>query len=98
MKLLQIFNAVAFALMSTFAVTLGVVALMYAVHHDASPRMQAEWPSVASVTAGFWVLAVVTGLTWWLHRRSSGARWVAQAVSVALLLVGAFLLMRFLRG
>ena len=82
MKALQIFNAVALALSLTFAVTLGVVALIYAIYLDASPRMRAEWPTVALVTGVFWALSAITGLTFWAQRRVLAWRWLAQAASV----------------
>lgn len=98
MKLLQIFNAVVLALTATFAVTLGVVSLMYAVHLDASPRMRAEWPTVSTVTAVFWALAALAGLTLWAQRRRHRWRWLAQAMSLLALLAGAMTLLRVLRA
>ncbi|MES0874208.1 hypothetical protein [Sinimarinibacterium thermocellulolyticum] len=98
MKAVQIFNAVALALCATFAVTLGVVALIYAIYLDASPRMRAEWPTVAAVTAVFWVLSVFTGLAFLAQRRLWSFRWPAQAASVLALVVGALLLIDLLRS
>lgn len=91
MKLLRAFNSLLFALSATFALTLGVVALMYAVNLDTAPRVRAEWPTVAGTTATFWVLAVVSGLAWWAVRRGFSWRWIAQGVSVASL-VGAIVI------
>lgn len=98
MKALQIFNAVALALCVTFAATLGVVALIYLIYLDASPRMRAEWPTVAVVTGVFWALSVVTGLALWAQRRALAWRWPAQIVSVGALVAGAFTLMNVLRS
>ena len=97
MKALQILNAVVFALCVTLAVTLGVVALIYAVHLESSPRLQAEWPTVARVTTVFWVLSGVTGLAFWAQHRRLAWRWPAQASSVVALMLGAFALLRVLR-
>jgi hypothetical protein len=97
MKALQIFNAVMLALCVTFALTLGVVALIYAIYLDASPRMRAEWPTVAAVTAVFWGLSVFTGLSFWAQRRKLAWRWPAQVASVGALAVGALLLMNVLQ-
>lgn len=98
MKLLQIFNAVVLALTATFAITLGVVCLMYAANLDASPRMRAEWPTVVTVTAVFWVLSVFAGLAMWAQRRRTGWRWVAQAISAVALVAGAATLVRVLQA
>lgn len=97
MKALQIFNAVALALCATFAVTLGVVALIYAVYLDVSPRMRAEWPTVATVTAVFWLLSAFTALAFVAQRRAWGWRWPVQGVSVAALVAGALFLSNLLR-
>jgi heme/copper-type cytochrome/quinol oxidase subunit 4 len=97
MKALQIVNAVVLALCVTLAVTLGVVALIYVVHLESSPRLQAEWPTVARVTAVFWALSLVTGLSFWAQHRRLAWRWPAQASSVVALLLGAFALLRVLR-
>jgi hypothetical protein len=97
MRALQILNAVVLALCTTLAVTLGVVALIYVVHIDSSPRLQAEWPTVARVTAVFWVLSIVAGLTFWAQHRRLAWRWPAQAASVLALVLGAFALLRVLR-
>lgn len=98
MKLLQLFNAVAFALTATFAVILGVVSLMYAINLDASPRMRAEWPEVAQVTAVFWILAILAGSAWWAQRRRVRWRWLAEAASVAGLVAGGLTLLRVLQA
>ncbi|MGB0218706.1 MAG: hypothetical protein ACPGJF_05170 [Sinimarinibacterium flocculans] len=97
MKGLQIFNAVVLALCVTFAVTLGVVALIYAVYLDVSPRMRAEWPTVAVVTGVFWGLSAITGLAFWAQRRTLAWRWPAQLLSAGALALGAFTLMNVLR-
>ncbi len=98
MKLLQILNAVVLALTATLAVTLGVVCLMYAVHLDLSPRMRAEWPTVATVTAVFWVLAVFAGAALWAQHRRHRWRWPAQAASLLALVIGTLVLLRVLRA
>lgn len=98
MKLLQIFNAVVLALTAIFAVTLGVVCLMYAVNLDTSPRMRAEWPTVAAVTSVFWVLSIFAGLALWAQRRRHGWRWIAQAISGIALIAGAVTLVRVLQA
>lgn len=90
MKLLRAFNGLLFALSVTFALTLGVVCLMYAVNLDTAPRVRAEWPGVWQTTATFWVLGVFSGLAWWAQRRSLSWRWIAQALSL-IALVGAIL-------
>ncbi len=97
MKGLQILNAVVLALCLTLALTLGVVALIYAVHLDTSPRLQAEWPTVARVTSVFWVLSIITGLTFWAQHRRLSWRWPAQISSAVALAMGAFALMRVLQ-
>ncbi len=89
MKLLRAFNGLLFALSATFALTLGVVSLMYAVNLDTAPRVRAEWPAVAQTTATFWVLGVFSGLAWWAQRRNLSWRWIAQALSLVAL-IGAF--------
>lgn len=98
MKALQVFNAVALALCVTFALTLGVVALIYAIYLDTSPRMRAEWPTVALVTGVFWVLSLFTGAAFWAQRRALAWRWPAQLLSAGALLLGAFTLMNVLRA
>ncbi len=97
MKALRIFNAVVLALTATFAVTLGVVSLMYVVNLDASPRLRAEWPAVRSVTAVFWALFLCTGLAWWAQHRRSRWQWYAQALSTLALVIGVATLLRLLR-
>lgn len=98
MKAVQIFNAVALALCATFAITLGVVALIYAIYLDASPRMRAEWPAVATVTGVFWMLSVITAIAFFAQRRAWAWRWPAQALSIAALVAGAVFLSNFLRA
>lgn len=96
MKALQIFNAIVLALTATFALTLGVVTLMYAVNLDASPRMRAEWPAVAGATTVFWVLGAFAGATFWAQRHRYWWRWIAQGSSALVLGLGATLLLRIL--
>lgn len=98
MKLLQFFNVIAFLATATFAVNLGVVLLLYAIHHDLSPQIASEWGGVALITGGFWLLAVTTGLTWWMQRRVWRGRWVAQGLSSILLAIGAVAMTRYLQG
>lgn len=88
MNALHIFNAVLLALSATFAVTLSVVCLLYALNLDASPRMPVELASLAKVTAVFWVQALVGLPTFIGQRRVRSWRWIAQAVFVAVLVLG----------
>ncbi len=92
MKYLHYFNAVALALALTFALTLGVVSLMYLANLDASPRMRIEWPSVRNVTLVFVVLSVLAGAAFWGQYRHLRWRWGAQAILCAGLVVGALLI------
>jgi hypothetical protein len=85
MKLLRAFNGLLFALSATFALTMGVVCLMYAVNLDTAPRVRAEWPTVARTTATFWMLTLFSGLAWWSVRRGFSWRWVAQGLSLTAL-------------
>ena len=96
MKALQILSAVMLALTATFAVTLGVVCLMYWFNLDASPRMREEWPTILRVTSIFWVLSGFAALSWLTLRRRVGWMWPAQLVSAVGLVVGTMLLMRAL--
>lgn len=85
MKLLRAFNGLLFALSATFALTLGVVCLMYFVNLDTAPRVRAEWPTVSQITATFWILMMASGFAWWSVRRGFSWRWIAQGVSIATL-------------
>lgn len=98
MKGLQIFSALLLALTATFAVTLGVVCLMYYVNLDASPRVRDEWPAVATVTALFWVLTAFAALAWWTQRRRVAWLWPAQLFSAAGFAVAVAVLIRVLGG
>lgn len=98
MKGLQILSAVLLALTATFAVTLGVVSLMYFLNLDASPRMRDEWPTVATVTALFWVLTAFAALAWWTQRRRVAWLWPAQLFSAVGIVIGVLLLVRVLGG
>lgn len=93
MNALHIFNAVLLALSATFAVTLSVVCLLYALNLDASPRMPVELAGLAKVTAVFWVQTLVGLPTFIGQRRQRSWRWVAQAIFVAALAIG-YLLIR----
>lgn len=97
MKVLKILSAVLLALTATFAVTLGVVCLMYYVNLDASPRMREEWPTIVRVTSIFWVLSAFAALSWWTQRRRVRWLWPAQAVSAVGIVVGTMILVRVLR-
>ncbi|HEY1078302.1 MAG TPA: hypothetical protein VGE51_16520 [Fontimonas sp.] len=96
MKLLRAFNGLLFALSVTFALTLGVVSLMYVVNLDTAPRVRAEWPTVAQTTAMFWALGVFSGLAWWSQRRALSWRWIAQALSLIVLIGAIFFFDRVL--
>ncbi|MEQ1438253.1 hypothetical protein AAG565_02720 [Fontimonas sp. SYSU GA230001] len=96
MKALQIASAVLLALTVTFAVTLGVVCLMYYVNLESSPQMREEWPSLLAVTAIFWVLSAFAAMSWWAQRRQAAWMWPAQILSVLGVVVGAMLLVKVL--
>lgn len=98
MKALHILSAVVLALTATFAVTLGVVCLMYYVNLDASPQMREEWPTIVRVTSLFWVLTGFAALSWLTLRRRVRWMWPAQVLSAVGLVIGTMLLMRALQA
>lgn len=96
MKSLQIFNAVMLALAAAFAVTMGVVALIYAVYLGSEPRLQEDWPAVLAVTEVFGALTVMAALTFHAQRRSKSWRWIAQGMMVASFAAGGWILYQVL--
>ncbi len=98
MKALHYFNAVALALTATFAITLGVVSLMYWFHLDASPRMRGEWSSVGAVTLIFGVVSALAAAAFWGQWRGRRWRWIAQGVFVVGLVIGSLLIRAILEG
>lgn len=95
MKYLYYFNAVVLALAATFAITMGVVTLLYWVHMDSSPRIRSEWASVRDVTLVFAVLLVLAATAYWGLRHQR--RWFIAAETVLLAgLLGAAVAIRAL--
>lgn len=80
MKGIQIFNAVAMATAASFAATIGVVTLLYAVYLDAEPRLREDWPLVLTTFLVFCVLLLLSALTFYAHRREKTWRWPMEAV------------------
>lgn len=80
MKGIQIFNAVAMAAAASFAATIGVVTLLYAVYLDSEPRLREDWPLVLTTFLVFCVLLLVSALTFYAHRREKPWRWPMEAV------------------
>jgi hypothetical protein len=96
MKSLQIFNAVMLAAAAAFAVTMGVVALIYGVYLDTEPRIRQEWPTVLAVTEVFFMLSAVAGLAFHAQRRRKPWRWPAQLLMLGGFGVGGWILYRLL--
>ena len=86
MKGIQIFNAVAMAAAASFASTIGVVTLLYAIYLDSVPRLREDWPLVVTTFLVFCVLFLLSVLAFHAHRREKAWRWPAEAV----LLLGIF--------
>ena len=97
MKALNLFNAVMLALLATFAVTLGVVCLLYVFYVDAVPRLQAEWALVVRVTAVFAAMTVFAAAAFWAQWRQRSWRWPAEGGLLLALVVGVWCLQRILR-
>lgn len=98
MKYLHYFNVVTLALALTFAITLGVVSLMYLTNLDASPRMRIEWPSVRNVTLVFVVLSALAAAAFWGQFRHLRWRWGAQAVLGVGLVISALVIRAIVGG
>lgn len=96
MKSLQIFNGVMLAVAAAFAVTMGVVALIYGVYVGSEPRLREDWPAVLAVTGIFFVLTVIAGLAFHAQRKAWSGRWIAQAVMLAGFVAGGWMLYRVL--
>ena len=96
MKALQWFNVVTLLIAATFAVLLGVVCLLYAVHLDAAPRMREEWPLLVRTTLVFWAVAACSAVAWFGVRRTARWAWPAQAAQVAALVGGGMVLLQTL--
>lgn len=96
MKALNLFNAATLALTATFAMTLGVVAILYSFHLDAAPRMRSEWRTVSEITAIFAVLTGFSAAAFWAHWRRLGWRWPAQAALLLSLVGGGWWMQRIL--
>lgn len=96
MKGIQIFNAVVLATAAAFAATLGVVALLYAIYLDAVPRLREDWPQVITTASVFGVLLLLSGVTFHAQRRDKSWRWPMQAVLLAGIAAGGWVLYRTL--
>ncbi|HEY9544778.1 MAG TPA: hypothetical protein VIR56_02155 [Solimonas sp.] len=79
MKALNLFNVLLLALAGSFALTLGAVSIIYAVHLDAAPRMRSQWYVVLKVTLVFMVLTAASAATVWSQWRRLSWRWPAQS-------------------
>lgn len=97
-KGLQIVNASILALNVTFALTLGVVTLIYSFYLDAAPRIREEWSMVGLMTAIFTVLSLTSYAGFFGLWRQKSWRWPAQGLMWASLLLGGALLLRILRN
>lgn len=87
MKALTLLNAVILVVTASFALTMGAVSIIYAVHLDAAPRMRSQWYVVLKVTLVLIVLTAVAAGAFWSQRRRLSWRWPAQS-ALALTLVG----------
>lgn len=96
MKALNLFNAVLLALAASFALTLGAVCIIYAVHLDAAPRMRSQWYVVLKVTLVFIVLTVVSASAFWSQWRRLRWRWPAQSALVLTLIGSTAVLLQIL--
>ncbi|NKF24435.1 hypothetical protein [Solimonas marina] len=79
MSALNLLNAVLLALSATFALTLGVVVLLYGFHLDAAPRLRAEWHVVSQLASVFVLLTAVAAAAFWGQWRQRQWRWPAQS-------------------
>ncbi|WP_028007706.1 hypothetical protein [Solimonas flava] len=96
MKALNIFNAVMLALAATFAVTLGVVWILYAFNMDNEPRLHSEWRLVTHMTLSFLALTLVAAFAFWGQHRQRAWRWPAQGVQLLALAGGVWWMSRLL--
>ncbi len=96
MKALILFNAATLALMATFAMTLGVVCILYAFHLDELPRMRSEWHQVSQLTGVFALLTAVSAWAFWSQWRRLDGRWLAEALLVLALAGGSWWMLRIL--
>jgi hypothetical protein len=88
MKALNLFNAAILALAASFALTLGVVCILYAFYLDAAPRMRSEWYMVMKLTLVFVLMTAVAAWAFWSQWRQRRGRWLAEAVLVVALASG----------
>ena len=95
-KALNLLNAVLLALAATFFLTLGVVWIIYSFYLDATPRMRTEWVQLGRVTLIFAGLMACAGAAFLGQRRAARWRWLAQAVLVVSLALGATALIELL--
>jgi heme/copper-type cytochrome/quinol oxidase subunit 4 len=96
MKALMLFNAAILALLTSFAVTLVVVVILYSFHLDAAPRMRSEWRTVSLLTAIFVVLTGIAAATFWGQWRRRPWRWPAQLALILGLAGGGWCMARLL--
>lgn len=88
MKALNLFNAAMLALAASFALTLGVVCVLYAFYLDAAPRMRSEWYMVMKLTLVFVLMTAVAAWAFWSQWRQHRGRWFAEATLALALATG----------
>lgn len=96
MKYLQMLNLTLTAVAATFALVLGVVAILYGFHLDESTAVARQFPALLQLVVVFTVCTLVSAVTWWSRHRlkswatvmqfGSAFTWAVSGFAIAILL------------
>ncbi len=83
MRPIAVLNGVIFGSCLSIFLGLGVTGVIFALLAPEHPSLEAEFRPLLVSTLLFAILAVVSGISFWLQMKRHAGRWIAQAVMFA---------------